>query len=121
MMNPIPRHFTATSTHKNWKGKIRCAYCKAEGWPDPFGRNPLWWGLRHGDNCKNKAEAVRKTETADRVREAFRCEAFVAHGPGHQSSSRCTRRTEHSLDGDHYVTEVVYAWTGPQAFEEECD
>jgi hypothetical protein len=48
----------------------------------------------------------------------FRCEAVIHTGPGHQSKHRCTRTDPHPIDGDHYVTQTVHEWTGPQAYAE---
>ncbi|HWI67099.1 MAG TPA: hypothetical protein VNS88_01750 [Nitrospiraceae bacterium] len=46
----------------------------------------------------------------------FKCEAVIHTGPGHQSNHNCNRSDPHSIDGDHYVMEVVHEWTGPEAY-----
>lgn len=43
--------FSVTSTHRNWRGKIKCNHCKATGYPGSIEKNPLWWGQTHGRNC----------------------------------------------------------------------
>ena len=57
------QHFSKTSEHPSWQGKVRCKYCKASGWPSRDGLDPnwnlstsqhLWWGKKHGANCKFK-------------------------------------------------------------------
>lgn len=48
----------------------------------------------------------------------YTCPAVIHTGPGHQSKHRCTRRDPHPLEGEHYVTEVVHEWTGPEAYAE---
>lgn len=59
MTNPdeIPKYFGPTSVSTRWRGKIKCAYCNVQGWPqDPNWYNKQWWGLRHGENCKKRDE-----------------------------------------------------------------
>ncbi len=48
--------------------------------------------------------------------EPFRCEAVIHTGPGHQSTHRCNRRDPHPIDGDHWVTDVVYEWSGRDGY-----
>lgn len=57
-------------------------------------------------------KAVRQEETV-------RCEAVIHTGPGHQSRRHCTRTDLHPADGDHWVAEVVYEWTGAEAYSRE--
>jgi hypothetical protein len=52
----------------------------------------------------------------DQTVEPFACTAKIWGGPGHQSGHRCTRTDPHPPDGEHYVSEVTYEWTGPEAF-----
>lgn len=47
-------NFVKTSEHPSWQGKIRCRYCKSTGYPGDVVSNNLWWGQKHGYNCKWK-------------------------------------------------------------------
>lgn len=47
-------NFVKTSSHPSWQGKIKCLYCKATGYPGSVDTNPVWWGRKHGLNCKWK-------------------------------------------------------------------
>lgn len=48
--------------------------------------------------------------------EPFKCQAEWRHGPGHQSATRCNRPDEHDISDEHYVTEIVADWTGPDTY-----
>lgn len=48
-------YFVATSSHPNWRGKIRCKFCKSTGYGGSVEENPYWWGQRHGPNCKQRS------------------------------------------------------------------
>lgn len=69
-------------------------------------------------------ELYRKTLTdaADLIdsscKPAFKCEAVIYSGPGHQSKSHCTQTEPHPIEGEHSVTEVVRDWTGPTGYAE---
>jgi hypothetical protein len=60
--------------------------------------------------------AMEADELATQLRTPWKCEAKIWSGPGHQSGVPCSNHTPHALDGDHYVSEIVYEWTGHQAF-----
>lgn len=46
--------------------------------------------------------------------EAWRCEAILYHGPGHQSRAQCERTDEHPLSGEHYAGRTYrFQWEGP--------
>lgn len=66
----MPAGFEPTSTHRNWKGKIRCAYCRANGWPDTSLTGwPQWWGHRHGENCARKPPKQASKDETSTLRE----------------------------------------------------
>lgn len=44
--------FVATSTHRNWAGKIKCRWCTSKGYAGDFG--DIDWKNRHGRNCKKR-------------------------------------------------------------------
>jgi hypothetical protein len=47
----------------------------------------------------------------------WKCEAVISHGPGHQSTTRCERKTEHPIEGEHYALDPMcgsFEWTGPK-------
>ena len=52
MADYIPEHYVPTSFHKNWQGKIKCAYCNQAGWP-VFG-HPIYWTNKHGEFCSQR-------------------------------------------------------------------
>lgn len=50
----VTDEFEVTSTHANWRGKVKCDHCNAKGYAGSVETNPLWWGQRHGRNCRYK-------------------------------------------------------------------
>lgn len=60
--------FDFTSSHPNWRGKVKCAHCNKQGYPP----NPTasvqahndWWGNKHGIHCKKAPASYINTGTS---------------------------------------------------------
>lgn len=51
--------FVPTSTHRNWKGKVKCLWCGRQGWPQGGQR----WQRKHGVNCAERPSKAEATDT----------------------------------------------------------
>jgi hypothetical protein len=47
--------FVPTSTHRSWRGKYRCMWCKRTGYTwEGCTEYSYWWGNTHGKNCRKR-------------------------------------------------------------------
>lgn len=67
------------------------------------------------------SEIAAILERADEAEaEPFRCPAVMRHGPGHQSDTKCVRKTPHPIEGEHWAPDPMcpgFEWEGPESYD----